>query len=474
MKIRIVSETPSGGWTLIRLVAKEERGQLVPPPSDAEFSGAVGALLYERTACTLVVGLGESTTVDAIAVRRAVSSAALNLRKLGVTDVVVELTHHAGFAAAAAEGLVEGNYRYEKFLPKKTLPISGCVFVVPKSDATAARRAVTRGQALGESVNFAREIGNTPGNLLYPEALIKTAVSEAEKNGLRCRVLDERLLRAGGFGGLLAVGAGSVRGPRLIAMEHRGGRKDERPLVLVGKAITFDSGGISIKPAAGMEEMIFDKCGGMAVLGAMMAIARLGVKRNVVGILAAAENMPSGSAYRPGDIVTTYDGVTVEVVNTDAEGRMVLADALAWARKEFKAASIVDLATLTGACGVALGEHAAGIWSNNEAFQSEVQLAATTAGERVWPMPLFEEYLAQIKSDVAQLKNSGGRLGGANTAAAFLKVFVGDVPWVHLDIAYTAHRTKDHNGLASGATGYGVRTLVELAERFAGPHNKTS
>jgi leucyl aminopeptidase len=235
-------------------------------------------------------------------------------------------------------------------------------------------------------------------------------------------------------------------------------------LVLVGKAITFDSGGISIKPAAGMEEMIFDKCGGMAVLGAMVAVARLGLRRNVVGILAAAENMPSGSAYRPGDIVTTYAGVTVEVVNTDAEGRMVLADALGWARKRFDPAMMVDLATLTGACGVALGEHAAGLWSNSSEALAQVQQAALTAGERVWPMPLFEEYSTQIRSSVAQLKNSGGRLGGANTGAAFLKVFAGETPWAHMDIAYTSHRTKEEKGLASGATGFGVRTLVHLAE----------
>lgn len=215
-----------------------------------------------------------------------------------------------------------------------------------------------------------------------------------------------------------------------------------------------------------MEEMIFDKCGGMAVLGAMVALARLKVPRNVVGVLAAAENMPSGSAYRPGDIVTMFDGTTVEIVNTDAEGRMVLGDALAWAKQVFKPAAMVDLATLTGACGVALGEYAAGMWSNHECFQFEVHAAARDAGEQVWPMPLFDEYSNQIKSTFAQIKNSGGRLGGANTAAAFLKTFVGETQWVHLDIAYTSHRTKDQDGLACGATGFGVRTLVKLAERL--------
>ena len=198
-------------------------------------------------------------------------------------------------------------------------------------------------------------------------------------------------------------------------------------------------------------------------MGAMQAIATLGVKRNVVGILAAAENMPSGTAYRPGDIVTMRSGVTVEVVNTDAEGRMVLGDALWWACNEFKAARVINLATLTGACGIALGEAAAGMWTNSEAFQTQVAAAAREGGESVWPMPLFPEHSQQIKSQVACIKNSGGRLAGACTAAAFLKKFVEQTPWVHLDIAYTSHRSKDQDGMAAGATGFGVRTLVGLA-----------
>ena len=250
----------------------------------------------------------------------------------------------------------------------------------------------------------------------------------------------------------------------MIVIEHRGGPKHEAPIALVGKAITFDTGGISIKPAANMEDMIFDKCGGMAVLGAMAAIAGLKVKRNVVGLIASAENMPSGGAYRPGDIITTYDGKHVEIVNTDAEGRMVLADAIAYARLDCKAAAIIDLATLTGACGIALGDTAAGFWHNDEAFGKRVLAAAERAGERLWPMPLFTEFDDQIRSEVALIKNSGGRLGGSCTAAAFLKVFAEETPWAHLDIAYMANREKDRADLARGATGFGVRTLVELVE----------
>ncbi len=466
MNIRIASEVPSGSGVLVRLVAKEECSKLSPAPTSKEFSAAVGSVLSDRSNGVLYVGIGDQSKIDGPSIRRAVSSAALIIRKLGKEKAALLLGDRVGFAEEAVEGFVLGGYRYEAFLPerRRTSAVSSLAVVVGKESVGTVRKAVFRGQILGDSANMAREIANTPGNLLYPETLVEKARGLCRRRGLKFRVLDATGLKKGGFGGILAVGGGSARGPRLLAIEHRGGRKGEHPLVLVGKAITFDSGGISIKPAAGMEEMIFDKCGGMAVLGAMDAIAALGVKRNVVGILAAAENMPSGEAYRPGDIVTMYDGTTVEVVNTDAEGRMVLGDALGWAIREFKAGKMIDLATLTGACGVALGEHAAGLWSNEAAFIEEVQEAASQSGERVWPMPSFEEYGTQIRSSVATLKNSGGWLGGACTAAAFLRSFVGATPWAHLDIAYTSHRSKDQEGLASGATGFGVRTLVRLAE----------
>jgi leucyl aminopeptidase len=333
-------------------------------------------------------------------------------------------------------------------------------------DVAAAKRSVSRSQAIAEATNEVRDIGNQPGNLLYPETLAAHAERLARRYGFKTKIFNEKLLKTGKFGGILAVGQGSVRPPRMIVIEHRGGSKTEAPIALVGKAITFDTGGISIKPAANMEEMIFDKCGGIAVLGAMAAIAALGVKRNVVGVIASAENMPGGNAYRPGDIITTYDGKHIEIVNTDAEGRVVLADAIAYARVDANAKAIVDLATLTGACGVALGEYAAGFWSNDDALRERVLTAASSAGENIWPMPLFEEYDKQIRSDVALIKNSGGRLGGACTAAAFLKTFAEETPWAHLDIAYTAHREKDRSDMARGATGFGVRTLVELVERW--------
>ena len=463
MKLRVVSEVPPGTWTTLRLVCKDQRAKLVPPPSDGEFSGEPGALLTDRSSSTVYAGLGERGKLDDSAVRRATGSAALALRKRAQRKVLLILEERPEHVGGAVEGFALGAYRFETFRPKKTQPIAELVVLVAKEDLVSAKKAAARALLLADAANAARDIANTPGNLLYPETLAKAAQAIAAQCGLKCRVLDEKALKLGKFGGLLAVGGGSSRGPRLIELVHAGGPKGEAPLVLVGKAITFDTGGISIKPAANMEEMIFDKCGGTAVLGAMQAIAKLGLRRNVVGILAAAENMPSGTAYRPGDIVTMHNQVHVEIVNTDAEGRMVLGDALSWARSEHKAASIINLATLTGACGVALGDSAAGLWSNDDAFKAEVLRAAQESGERVWPMPLFPEHTERIRSEVAQIKNSGGRLGGACTAAAFLKVFAGDTPWVHLDIAYTAHCSKDSHGLAAGATGFGVRTLVQLA-----------
>ncbi len=467
MKLRAVADLPAGAWKTVRLITKEQRARLVPEPSEGEFSASVGSLLSDRSSACLYVGIGSSGKVDASAIRIAIGSASLASRKWGVTKMAFELAEWSRYAEAAAEGAVLGGYRYETFLSKKTRPVSEVCFLVSSKDIASVRKGIERGRILGEAGNAARDVANTPGNLLFPESLADAATALAKKTGLRCTVLAEKDLKSGKFGGVLAVGGGSARGPRMIALEHRGGKKGEAPLVFVGKAITFDSGGISIKPAAGMEEMIYDMCGGASVLGAMQAVAELNVRRNVVGILASAENMPSSTAYRPGDIVTMRSGVTVEVVNTDAEGRMVLADALHWARDAYGAARIIDLATLTGACGIALGEAAAGMWSTDEAFQNRVSEAAKLSGERVWPMPLFPEYSSQIKSKVADIKNSGGRLAGACTAAAFLKEFVGETPWVHLDVAYTTHRSKDSQGLALGATGFGVRTLVELASEPA-------
>ena len=467
MKIVFAAEAaPAKDAAVIRFVPRDQRTKLQPPVSEEEFSGKANALLYARHDGALCVGLGERAKIDAHTLRSAAGAAAMFLKKIGRTRAVVQLADWPQFAGAVVEGLVLADYRFERFKTKKSAVLESVRVRVLAEDLAAAKKAGQRGQTIAEAANLARDVANQPANLLYPETLAARAVKLGRDGRLKVTIFDEKKLRAGKFGGLIAVGQGSARPPRLIVIEHRGGPKNQAPLALVGKAITFDTGGISIKPAANMEDMIFDKCGGMAVLGAMTAIAELKMKRNVVGIIASAENMPSGEAYRPGDIITTYDGKHIEIINTDAEGRVVLADAIAYARLDLKAAAIIDLATLTGACGVALGDYAAGFWSNDEAFGKSVRAAAEKAGERIWPMPLYSDFDEQIKSEVALIKNSGGRLGGACTGAAFLRTFAEDTPWAHLDIAFMAQREKDRADMARGATGFGVRTLVELAESF--------
>ncbi len=466
MKITVEAKPAKAGSVNICLVLQDQRGKISPPVSETEFSGKTNALLHMRTEQVLYVGLGERAGLDAQRVRNAAGAAAMALKKIGRTRLAINLEDWPHFAGAAIEGVILAGYRFEDFKAKKSEPFETLHVQVLNEDLAEAKKAADRSRIIGDSINFCRGVGNLPGNHLYPEVLAGIASQLAEEKGLKATIFDEKKLKAGKFGGILAVGGGSVRPPRMIVLEHRLGRKDEAPLVFVGKAITFDTGGISIKGAANMEDMVFDKCGGMAVLGAMAAICGLKLKRNVVGIISSAENMPSGSAYRPGDIVTAYDGRQLEILNTDAEGRVVLGDAIAYARKDCKAAAIIDLATLTGACGVALGEYAAGLWFNTDGMRDSVLAASVRAGERLWPMPLFPEHENQIKSEVGDIKNTGGRLGGACTAAAFLKAFAEETPWAHLDIAFTAFRDKDQAHLARGATGFGVRTLVELAENW--------
>jgi leucyl aminopeptidase len=402
-------------------------------------------------------------------VRTACGTAAKFLQSKGRTQLALQLDGLVSYAQEAAEGLVLGAYRFADFKAPPTdgpapATIAAVTLIAPEPELAAAQTRAERGVILAEATNYARQWANQPGNLFFPETLAEAAraLARDSEGALTVTVLDEDALREGGFGGLTAVGAGSAHGPRLIVLHYRGGAEGEAPLALVGKSITFDSGGISLKPGERMEEMIWDKCGGCAVLGAMHGIAALKPKRNVIGILTSAENLPGPGAYRPGDILSTYDGKRIEINNTDAEGRVVLADAIAYARREFKPAAIVDLATLTGACVVALGDWAAGLWNTDDALRDRLLEASAKAGERLWPMPLYEEYSDQIKSDVALIKNSSGRWGGACTAAAFLKTFAEDTPWAHLDIAGPAATTKERPDLARGATGFGVRILLEL------------
>jgi leucyl aminopeptidase len=373
-------------------------------------------------------------------------------------------------AKALAEGALLGTYRYDRYLTgerKKKQTLTG-VTIAGGSESPAARKAVREASVVCEAVKLARDLENAPGNELYPETLAAAARASGARHGFRVTVWDEKRIAREGFGGLSAVSAGSARPPRFIVMELNSGAKDLETIVLVGKGVTFDAGGISIKPAGGMSEMKMDMSGAAAVIGAMEAAARLGIRAHLVGLVPATENLLGGSAMRPGDIITHYGGMTSEVDNTDAEGRLILADALAYAAT-FRPAAVVDLATLTGACVVALGAHATGMMGNDETLMAELKAAGERTFERVWPLPLFEEYEKQIRSDVADVKNVGGRWAGAITAALFLKKFAGDRPWAHLDIAGTAILEEALPYSPKGGSGVGVRLLTEfLTLRTAG------
>jgi leucyl aminopeptidase len=325
---------------------------------------------------------------------------------------------------------------------------------------------------MAKGVQTTRDLANLPANEGTPSVLAARAHEVAKETGLRCEVLERTDMQRLGMGALLGVALGSDQPPKLIILEHRpaGAKNDGKPIALVGKGVTFDAGGISIKPADGMEEMRFDKSGACTVIGAMEALARLAVPLHVVALAPATENLLGGSAMKPGDVLRAVDGQTIEVNNTDAEGRLILADALAYAVERWKPSAIVDLATLTGACVVALGHLYAGLFGNDDALAGELRCASAGTGERIWPLPAHDDdYDERLKSYLADMKNSPGRPGGAVTAARFLKKFVKETPWAHLDIAGTAWTTDELPYHAKGATGFGVRLLVDwLRSKAAG------
>jgi len=328
-------------------------------------------------------------------------------------------------------------------------------------DSEALAQAARVGQALGTGENFARTLQQRPGNLATPEHLAGAALQLGEETGLRVTILGPREMEKERMGALLSVAQGSDQEPRLILIEHHGGAEGDPPLVLVGKGLTFDSGGISIKPAQGMEDMKFDMSGGAAVLGALQAVAELQLSLNVVGVVPSSENLINGRATKPGDVIRTRAGKTVEVINTDAEGRLILADALHYAAERYAPRAMVDCATLTGACVVALGNQAMALLGTDEALMKNLQEAGERSGERCWPLPLWDEYRKQLDSPVADLKNVGGRGAGTITAALFLKEFVGEVPWAHLDIAGTAYGEPRAPWHRPGGFGVPTRLLLE-------------
>ncbi len=416
----------------------------------------------------LLAGAGKRETVDTAQVRRLAGAALRFLKGKSVKNMVLALENGwatGEFVSAAVEGAILGDYEPDRYKSgeDKGKNVVESFALAAGSDSEDLDAAAARGRLTAEAQNFARALVNEPANRLTPTRIAEAAQQMACDFQLECEILDRDRMSALGMGALLGVTQGSDEPPALIVLHYR----PEKPvsqahLGLVGKGVTFDTGGISIKPADGMEKMKYDMAGGAAVLGAMRALAQLKPRIAVSAYMPCVENMPGGRAQRPGDIVTTMSGKTVEVINTDAEGRLILADTLTYARQQ-GCTHLVDAATLTGAIVVALGHHRVGLFANDNAMRDRVLHAAEMEGERMWPMPLDEDYLDYLKSPFADLPNVGGRWGGAITAAMFLKAFAGDTPWVHLDIAGTAWLDDGKPFLAKGASGLPVRTLVRLA-----------
>jgi leucyl aminopeptidase len=459
------------------------RGQLAAAIASGDFTGKAGELLLlypaprSRAKRILLIGLGEAAKLDRDGLRQAAGRAVREASRRRARRIALALPAEAAdpdSIQALAEGAVLAAYRfadYRKPPEEDATEVASVALLLPVGSALrAAREASQVGVVLAESQNLARRLSDLPANALPPEALAAEARRVGREVGLRVRVLDVPAMQRLSMGGILAVGGGSANPPRMISLEYRPrnarGKQALKPVCLVGKGITFDSGGISIKPSAGMDEMKHDMSGAAAVIGALRAAALLELPVPVVGVIAAAENMPGGTAYRPGDIVRTMAGKTIEILNTDAEGRVVLADALHYARTTWQPEAILDLATLTGAMIVALGHWATGIFGNDPKLVERVRAAGEATAERAWPMPLAEAHKEEIRSEVADIKNTGGRPAGSSTAAAFLWHFVHDTPWVHLDIAGTAWTSKAGPIQRKGATGVGVRLLCELLRRW--------
>jgi leucyl aminopeptidase len=433
----------------------------------------------------LVVGVGKQAKATVHSVRNAAGTAVRFAKPRGIREVALALpqfqskttgqrtpgqaTPVQAWARAVAEGAVVGDFDADTYRSeRKDQSVRQFTLLCPESPGRKTlESAFAEGVIVGESQNFARTLVNEPGNKLTPTVLGRRAAAMAQEVGLACEVHSTEKLHELKMGAFWSVSQGSEEPPALIVLryEPEGAAKDGPVLGLVGKGITFDTGGISIKPADNMEKMKYDMAGGAAMLGAMRAIALLKPKVRVLAIVCAAENMPDGKAYKPGDVETAMSGKTIEIVNTDAEGRLVLADGLAYARK-LGATHLIDAATLTGAIGVALGQVNAGAFANDDSAFAKFAAALEVSGEKFWRMPLGEEYAEQIKSDIGDIKNTGGRFGGASTAAEFLHAFAEDTPWIHLDIAGMAWIDENRPYIAKGPSGIGVRSILEWVRSY--------
>jgi len=420
------------------------------------------------------VGLGPAANRNAASMARFAGTAVRAAQRRGVKSLAFVLPQLPGVDPSSigelfAEGAIMATFDPAPYRTKNDSPrtdVTSVTLLVPRgADERAIKTGVARGSILGESANEARVMVNTPANDMTPTHLAAIAKGFGKGLGLKVTVLDTAQIKKMGMGSFLSVAAGSDEPPKIIALEYTGDKSSKTKLGLVGKGITFDTGGISLKPAQDMDAMKGDMAGGATVLAAMAAIARLKPKVNVVGIVVATENMPSGKATKPGDVVRAMNGKTIEVINTDAEGRLVLADGLVYAR-QLGATHLVDIATLTGAVVVALGHTSTGVMSNDREFVDAFHRATLPYGERYWELPLFPEYAELIKSPIADMKNSGGRQAGTIFGAMFLKEFVGDTPWIHLDIAGTSWADRDSGALVKGPSAVGLRPLVRLADQM--------
>jgi leucyl aminopeptidase len=444
-------------------------GEIKGKPNEINILYSLGQVTARVVAA---VGLGKKAEYDMEKVRAAAGQACRALGKYSCISIAVALpVSNAGAAEtvqAIAEGSLMGLYTFKKYFTKKpeNKEVSELqILNSGKAAAAAFQAACRKGEIIAEAVNSARDMSNEPGNFMKPVDMAKAAQKIAARYDLGLKVMDRPEMEREGMGGLLGVAQGSNQPPKFIVLSYKGDKSSKKVAGFIGKGLTFDSGGISIKPSEHMQEMKGDMSGGAAVLAAMEAIARLKIKANITGIVAATENMPGGSALKPGDIIKAANGKTIEVVNTDAEGRLTLADALSYAVAKGMN-PLVDVATLTGACMVALGDIYSGAFTNDAAFLKRVLQASEKGGELLWELPMKEDYRELNKSDIADVKNSGGRYGGAISAAMFLSEFVGKTPWVHIDIAGTMLNDKDKGYAVKGASGVTVRTLVALAESF--------
>jgi leucyl aminopeptidase len=419
----------------------------------------------------LLVGLGKKKDARVDYVRQAMGTAVKRVRQAGATSFVTCLhgedlskTSAVELAQALVEGAILGTYQFTEYLsdhkPSAKAVARMTLLAADARQLTDLKEGARRGTAAAEAAMFVRDLCNHPSNVMTPTRVAAEAKKIGRERNVRVKILERAQVERLGMGSFLGVARGSHEPPKFIVLEYNGSRRNGKPTVIVGKTITFDTGGISLKPAENMEQMKADMTGGAEVLATVRAASRLRLPVHLIGILPATENMPGGRAIKPGDILKSLSGRTIEVQNTDAEGRLILADGLAYAAR-LKPAAVIDIATLTGACVVALGQFAIGMFGNNEDLKRAVRDSGLKAGERVWEMPLWEEYFEQLKSDVADMRNIGGRGGGMITAALFLSKFIGDHPWVHLDIASTDWSERERAYIPKGPTGIGTRLLIQ-------------